>query len=427
MPESGNGGAALEQQIRQQKASLQAAQDAQQQQLRQQASGLNEQLQAARRELLQIEAEAATRQRQTRLAREKLARYQSLEKAGAASAVSVQEQQSAVFEHEAQTQTLLRQAASTRRLLAQLEQALRELPSQRAAARANHARDMAQLEQSEVQVRMDNRLAVTAPVAGVIAAQLVRPGQAVQAGQPLLSLLPGQGTLQAHLLAPSRAVGFIEPGDKVMLRYQAYPYQKFGHHTGRVASISRSALTRSELQALSSVYQGDEPVYRITVDLPRQYITAYGRHENLKPGMLLDADIMGEKRRLIEWLVEPLYSVAGKVGECGMTNALVHKTGAAIQWARDYGQAHPKIQGIFWIISTAILTIVPNELVKFIWKFTGKNIAEFAVTAITIPILFVLQKEQCRKFMGRRIPMLALAGILPAALWLCFNRKVASM
>ena len=45
-----------------------------------------------------------------------------------------------------------------------------------------------------------------------------------------------------------------------------------------------------------------------------QYITAYGRHENLKPGMLLDADIMGEKRRLIEWLVEPLYSVAGKVG-----------------------------------------------------------------------------------------------------------------
>lgn len=255
MPESGNGGAALEQQIRQQKASLKAAQDAQQQQLRQQASGLNEQLQAARRELLQIEAEAATRQRQTRLAREKLARYQSLEKAGAASAVSVQEQQSAVFEHEAQTQTLLRQAASTRRLLAQLEQALRELPSQRAAARANHARDMAQLEQSEVQVRMDNRLAVTAPVAGVIAAQLVRQGQAVQAGQPLLSLLPGQGTLQAHLLAPSRAVGFIEPGDKVMLRYQAYPYQKFGHHTGRVASISRSALTRSELQALSSVYQ----------------------------------------------------------------------------------------------------------------------------------------------------------------------------
>lgn len=243
MPESGNGGAALEQQIRQQKASLQAAQDAQQQQLRQQANGLNEQLQAPRRELLQIEAEAVTRQRQTRLAREKLARYQSLEKAGAASAVSVQEQQSAVFEHEAQTQTLLRQAASTRRLLAQLEQALRELPSQRAAARANHARDMAQLEQSEVQVRMDNRLAVTAPVAGVIAAQ------------PLLSLLPGQGTLQAHLLAPSRAVGFIEPGDKVMLRYQAYPYQKFGHHTGRVASISRSALTRSELQALSSVYQ----------------------------------------------------------------------------------------------------------------------------------------------------------------------------
>ena len=36
----------------------------------------------------------------------------------------------------------------------------------------------------------------------------------------------------------------------------------------------------------------------------------------------------------------------GESGECGMTNALVHKTGAAIQWTRDYGQAHPKQRGI---------------------------------------------------------------------------------
>ena len=85
-----------------------------------------------------------------------------------------------------------------------------------------------------------------------------------------------------------------------------------------------------------------------------------------------------------------------------MTHFIVKPFKFVVQWAHEYGQAHPKMQGIFWIISTAILTIVPNELVKFIWKFTGKNIAEFAVTAITIPILFMLQKEQCRKFMGQQ-------------------------
>ena len=46
-----------------------------------------------------------------------------------------------------------------------------------------------------------------------------------------------------------------------------------------------------------------------------QAVTAYGNEEPLKPGMLLDADILGEKRRLIEWVFEPLYSLKGRVGD----------------------------------------------------------------------------------------------------------------
>jgi len=57
-----------------------------------------------------------------------------------------------------------------------------------------------------------------------------------------MALLPKGSQLQAQLLAPSRAVGFIEPGDKVLLRYQAFPYQKFGHHAGKVVRVSRSAI-----------------------------------------------------------------------------------------------------------------------------------------------------------------------------------------
>ena len=53
----------------------------------------------------------------------------------------------------------------------------------------------------------------------------------------------------------------------------------------------------------------------MTVALAAQAVTAYGRPEPLKPGMLLDADILGEKRRLIEWVFEPLYSLKGRVGD----------------------------------------------------------------------------------------------------------------
>jgi membrane fusion protein len=73
-------------------------------------------------------------------------------------------------------------------------------------------------------------------------------------------------------------------------------------------------LSSGELGTLIGNAQQGEPFYRITVTLARQTVTAYGKVELLKPGMLLEADVLGEKRRLIEWVFEPLYSLKGKVG-----------------------------------------------------------------------------------------------------------------
>src|SRR5690606_20462023 len=101
----------------------------------------------------------------------------------------------------------------------------------------------------------------------------------------------------------------IAPGDGVLLRYQAFPYQKFGHHQGKVARISRSALNLVELGAPVGNAQAGEPYYRVIVTLTRQTVMALGDDEQLKPGMLLDADILGECRKLIEWVFEPLYSL----------------------------------------------------------------------------------------------------------------------
>ena len=106
--------------------------------------------------------------------------------------------------------------------------------------------------------------------------------------------------LQAQLSIPSHAVDFIQPGDRILLRYRAFPYQKFGHQAGRVASISRSPM------APTAGHSGDEPVYRVLLDLERQQIVARGEPRPLRPGMLLDADILGEQRRLYQWVFEPL-------------------------------------------------------------------------------------------------------------------------
>jgi membrane fusion protein len=228
------------------------------------------------------------------------------------SRAQLDQQESTMLEQAAALRDLQRQASAADRNIQQLRQALAELPGQRKALEAGVQRDLAALAQERLQRDAAESVTVVAPVDGVVATRVSRQGQAVQQGQPLLTLLPGDGHLEAELLVPSRAIGFVEPGDQVLLRYQAYPWQKFGHQAGRVVRISRSALTPAELGALAGA--AGPPAYRVTVALARQSVTAYGHEEMLKPGLVLEADILGESRRLAEWLFEPLYSVKGRLG-----------------------------------------------------------------------------------------------------------------
>ena len=312
---SGDTHTALVAGLQQRATSLQAGQSAQHQLYAAQGAGLQAQLATARAELAQIQAQTSTRREQARIAQETLQRLRQLQGDKFVSTLQVKQQEAAALEQHAAVQALQQQATNARRGIAQLQQALQELPGQRQASDADYQRNRALLAQEQVETDARGALAVTAPVTGIIATQIAKPGQAVQAGQPLLSVLPGDGKLEAELLVPSRAIGFINPGDHVLLRYQAYPYQKFGHQLGKVARISRSALSPNELGALMGGAQNSEPFYRVTVALAKQALTAYGKPELLKPGMLLEADVLGEKRRLIEWVFEPLYSLKGKVGD----------------------------------------------------------------------------------------------------------------
>lgn len=274
-----------------------------------QIQGVGRQRAAARRELAQIENEISTRREQVRIGKETTRRYQLVADQKYVSQVQLNQQQQSLLELVNAQQSLERQATSIRRSLAQLDQSLRELPAQRRGLQATTSRDLAVLDQERVQQEANGELLVRAPLAGLVANRLIEPGQAVQAGQPVMTLLPKGSRLQAQLLVPSAAVGFIESGDRVLVRYQAYPYQKFGHHSGRILRVSRSAITPTGGDA-----QSTEPYYRVLVALDEQSITAYGKQEPLRPGMRLDADILGERRKLYEWVLEPLYSLRGKMG-----------------------------------------------------------------------------------------------------------------
>ncbi|MNG20774.1 hypothetical protein D3C84_1050580 [compost metagenome] len=87
---------------------------------------------------------------------------------------------------------------------------------------------------------------------------------------------------------------------------------------GRVIDVAESPYATQELPPhIASAVQGvalqAELFYRITVALDSQHIQVYGQPQPLQAGMLLEADIMQDKRRLYEWALEPIYSVTGKL------------------------------------------------------------------------------------------------------------------
>lgn len=150
---------------------------------------------------------------------------------------------------------------------------------------------------------------IVAPGDGIVANISAKSGQHVDSASALLSIIPDNSQLYAELYAPSNAIGFVSQGDKVLLRYRAFPYQKFGQHEGIVRYISRASLSdASKAIGASSA----NSIYKITVALPEQHMVAYGRAEELQAGMEIDADILLDKRRLYEWLFEPLLGISRK-------------------------------------------------------------------------------------------------------------------
>lgn len=271
--------------------------------------GLTAQLRATLAELAIADAELETRRTQLRLGDETLAQWRALEQQQFVSKLQLRQQQATALAQQAELQALLRQRSAVARSLAQIRQSLAEWPAEQQAALDPFDRELASLEQQRIELDSAHESAITAQLPGTVTSIVVKAGESVQAGQQLLSVLPVNSVLQAELLLPSRAIGFVRPGDAVQLRYQAFPYQKFGHHPGLVRQVSRNALGPAQARALLGGLVIDEPFYRVTVELTSQFVAAYGRAEPLKPGMLLEADIVGDRRSLIEWLFEPLHAL----------------------------------------------------------------------------------------------------------------------
>ncbi|HEX8191465.1 MAG TPA: HlyD family efflux transporter periplasmic adaptor subunit [Allosphingosinicella sp.] len=167
------------------------------------------------------------------------------------------------------------------------------------------------LAQQGARLRSERAYAITAPVAGRVAALQTAAGRSVDASVPLMEISPEDSPLAAQVYAPTRAIGFVRPGQEVRLLYDAFPYQRFGSFEGRILAVSRVAI---DPRQLSAPLQVDEPVYRIDIALGGQSVAAFGEPVALQPGMMLSASIVLDRRSFLDWLLTPLNAVLQRSG-----------------------------------------------------------------------------------------------------------------
>lgn len=277
-------------------------------------------LQAMQLEENQLLAEVELLEQREQLAQNSLERLQRLSERGHVAISEVQRAETELLALTSQKQTIKRNQTGLERdrltLLAQRREA--EIQYQQDMADAEHSLALLQQEIAENQLRSHQIL--QAPFDGKLTGINVQPGQQVSVNSLMASLIPQDSQLQAHLYITPRQAGFIEPGQLVQLRYAAYPYQKFGMGQGRVINVADSPYSIHELQPhIASTLQGTgtlatgEVYYRVTVALESQQVQVYGKAQSLRPGMLLEADILQDKRRIYEWILEPVYSVTRKM------------------------------------------------------------------------------------------------------------------
>ena len=324
---SGDTQAAVQQSLAARERSLQGSVKQQAQLLQAQRAGLERRLSDMRGELAQLDAEAVTQQQRLALAQQAQARFESLRADNFVSDAAVHAKAEDLLGQQAAVQARARQRSAHQREIGTLEAQLRELPLQARGLQGETERSLATLAQDALENEARQRIVIRAPQDGVLSGVLAEPGQTVTPAVAMASLVPANSRLQAHLYAPSSAVSFLRPQQTVLLRYQAFAYQKFGHYPGQVLQVARTPLQASELAALSlstaatgagaGALSGGpnvgEPLYRITVALDQQAVSAYGQAQPLVAGMQLEADVLLERRRLIEWLFEPVLGIAGRV------------------------------------------------------------------------------------------------------------------
>jgi membrane fusion protein len=285
-------------------------------QARQRRAALQRRAHDLQSELERLDEQVLMQKQRISLSEQTVARFAQLKATNYISSAQMQEREAELLDQRQRLFEIERVRSVTQRDLASTEAETRDIAMQ--ALRDENAlrRNASTLEQDLTENEARREIPVRARQSGAVTAIAVNLGQTIGTNSSLASILPEGNQLEAEMYVPSHAVGFIRPGMTALLRYQAFPYQKFGQHRARVREVATTSVRPEELPTSAAAIRGaaqSEPIYRVRLQLDQQAVRAYGTAMPLRSGMLVDASVMLERRKLYEWILEPLFSISGRL------------------------------------------------------------------------------------------------------------------
>ncbi len=266
--------------------------------------------QALKKEILAVKNQFSLADEKLAILQNQQVQYNKLTKSGYISKLEKERQNQIYLNAKQEKQNIEILLLEYENKLNQIAFKLENNPQQYTLLINNLKRQQADLNLQLAQVKNNHRYTVTASHNGVVTGIQIVEGETLNRTKKLLHILPDNFVFMAEILLPTRSAGFIQKGHNVRLRFDAFPYQRFGFIKSKVSRIDRTLILPDEVQLPIAL---SEPVYRLKATLDQQQLSAYGNQFELKSGMLFEADIMLEKRSLIDWLLEPIYSLKGKI------------------------------------------------------------------------------------------------------------------
>jgi membrane fusion protein len=255
-----------------------------------------------------LKSRLAVVERKMELRNDEFEKTKRLAEKGLISESELAQVESNVLEQESDWQALRQTLVQLQSKVLDKERDIQELPAQSQREIANIRSELHMLRVRKMQVSGAERVGIRAAGAGIITASSVREGKRVDEGELLMHIVPRNATFEATLFVPPEAIGFVEVGDQVQVRYDSFPYQDFGLYKATVQEVSRTT-TDQDFQNDRQSVRGEGYIARARLN--SQEVRGYGKRFALKPGMTLKADILREKRRLIWWVFDPLFEASG--------------------------------------------------------------------------------------------------------------------